>query len=190
MLVPATRDGRIPRAASAWKTPMWAKPFMPPPPRTSAIRFGFPAIWRRNEFMLKGCPMEKASHGAAAVAKRSPCLALPRGSVEVPRTMSSTLSVTTADSRLIRAVGTWALAASIVNVTIGGGIFRLPAGVYKMLGQASPIAYLVCAAVIGLIVVCFAEAGSRVSRTGGLYAYVETAFGPLVGFTAGVLLWA
>ena len=95
-----------------------------------------------------------------------------------------------ADSRLIRAVGTWALAASIVNVTIGGGIFRLPAGVYAALGQSSPIAYLVCAAVIGLIVVCFAEAGSRVAQTGGLYAYIETAFGPLVGFVAGVLLWA
>ncbi len=94
-----------------------------------------------------------------------------------------------ADSKLIRAVGTWALAASIVNVTIGGGIFRLPAGVYATLGQASPIAYLVCAAVIGLIVVCFAEAGSRVSQTGGLYAYIETAFGPLVGFVSGVLLW-
>ena len=94
-----------------------------------------------------------------------------------------------ADAKLLRAVGTWALAASIVNVTIGGGIFRLPAGVYATLGQGSPIAYLVCAAVIGLIVVCFAEAGSRVSQTGGLYAYIETAFGPLVGFVAGTLLW-
>jgi basic amino acid/polyamine antiporter, APA family len=43
---------------------------------------------------------------------------------------------------------------------------------------------------MGLIVVCFAEAGSRVSLTGGLYAYVETAFGPFVGFVTGVLLWA
>ena len=102
----------------------------------------------------------------------------------------SSRQATTADSRLLRAVGTWALAASIVNVTIGGGIFRLPAGVYATLGQASPLAYLVCAAIIGLIVVCFAEAGSRVSQTGGLYAYIETAFGPLVGFVAGVLLWA
>jgi APA family basic amino acid/polyamine antiporter len=95
-----------------------------------------------------------------------------------------------ADGRLVRAVGMWALAASIVNVTIGGGIFRLPAGVYATLGQASPLAYVVCAVVMGLIVVCFAEAGSRVSQTGGLYAYVETAFGPLVGFVCGVLLWA
>jgi amino acid transporter len=101
-----------------------------------------------------------------------------------------TTSRATADSRLVRAVGVWALAASIVNVTIGGGIFRLPAGVYATLGQASPLAYLVCAVIIGLIVVCFAEAGSRIAQTGGLYAYIERAFGPLVGFVAGALLWA
>src|SRR5207237_1192696 len=34
-----------------------------------------------------------------------------------------------------------------------------------------------------------AEAGSRVSMTGGPYAYVEVAFGPFVGFLAGFLLW-
>ncbi|HET9424083.1 MAG TPA: APC family permease [Gemmatimonadaceae bacterium] len=101
-----------------------------------------------------------------------------------------TSQASASDSRLLRAVGMWALAASIVNVTIGGGIFRLPAGVYATLGQASPIAYVVCAVLMGLIVMCFAEAGSRVSLTGGLYAYVETAFGPLIGFVSGVLLWA
>jgi APA family basic amino acid/polyamine antiporter len=105
------------------------------------------------------------------------------------RDQNLSTQATGADSKLLRAVGTWALAASIVNVTIGGGIFRLPAGVYAALGQASPIAYLVCAAVIGLIVVCFAEAGSRISQTGGLYSYIESAFGPLVGFVCGVLLW-
>jgi amino acid transporter len=40
---------------------------------------------------------------------------------------------------------------------------------------------------MALIVCCFASAGSRVSLTGGLYAYVEVAFGPFVGFLAGVL---
>ena len=91
---------------------------------------------------------------------------------------------------MLRVVGTWGLAAGIVNVTIGGGIFRLPAGVYAQLGDASPIAYVVCAVVMALVVTCFAEAGSRVSLTGGLYAYVEVAFGPLVGFVSGMLLWA
>src|SRR4051812_35545473 len=101
----------------------------------------------------------------------------------------SASQATSADARLIRAVGTVGLAANIVNVTIGGGIFRLPGGVYQALGSASPLAYVVCAIVIALIVVCFAEAGSRVSLTGGLYAYVEVAFGPLTGFVTGFLLW-
>jgi amino acid transporter len=93
------------------------------------------------------------------------------------------------ESGLVRAVGVWALAASIVNVTVGGGIFRLPAAVGAALGTAAPLAYLACAVAMGLIVLCFAEAGSRVALTGGPYAYVEVAFGPFVGFLAGVLLW-
>jgi APA family basic amino acid/polyamine antiporter len=93
------------------------------------------------------------------------------------------------DSRLVRAIGVSGLAASIVNVTVGGGIFRLPAGVAESLGAAAPLAYLVCTVAMALIVICFADAGSRVSMTGGPYAYVETAFGPFVGFLCGALLW-
>jgi amino acid transporter len=93
------------------------------------------------------------------------------------------------EARLVRAVGVWGLAASIVNVTVGGGIFRLPAFTAGGLGAAAPVAYLVCALAMGLIVLCFAEAGSRVALTGGPYAYVEVAFGPFVGFLSGVLLW-
>jgi amino acid transporter len=94
------------------------------------------------------------------------------------------------EGSLVRALGTWGLAANIVNVTVGGGIFRLPAAAAAALGPAAPVAYVVCAVAMGLIVLCFAEAGSRVSLTGGLYAYVEVAFGPLIGFLTGVMLWA
>jgi APA family basic amino acid/polyamine antiporter len=94
------------------------------------------------------------------------------------------------DGSLIRALGTWGLTAAIVNVTIGAGIFRLPASVAASLGAAAPAAYLLCALAMGLIVLCFAEAGSRVSMTGGPYAYVEVAFGRFVGFLSGALLWA
>lgn len=90
---------------------------------------------------------------------------------------------------LIRAVGVLGLAASIFNVTVGGGIFRLPAGAAAAAGPAAPFVYLICAAVMGCVVLCFAEAGSRVAMTGGPYAYVESVFGPYVGFLAGVLLW-
>ena len=94
------------------------------------------------------------------------------------------------DGSLVRALGVWGLAANIVNITVGGGIFRLPAAAAAALGPAAPVAYVVCAVAMALIVLCFAEAGSRVSLTGGLYAYVEVAFGPLVGFLTGVMLWA
>lgn len=90
---------------------------------------------------------------------------------------------------LVRVIGTVGLAAGIINITIGGGIFRLPANVAGSLGPAAPIAYLVCALAMGLIVLCIADAGSRVSLTGGPYAYVGTAFGSYVGFISGVLLW-
>jgi amino acid transporter len=90
---------------------------------------------------------------------------------------------------LVKALGVWGLAASIINLTVGGGIFRLPATAAGALGAAAPVAYVVCAIAMGLIVVCFAEAGSRVALTGGLYAYVEVAFGPLIGFLSGVMLW-
>lgn len=93
------------------------------------------------------------------------------------------------ESSLLRSIGTFALAASIINVTVGGGIFRLPADMAATLGATAPIAYVLCAIAMSLIVLCLAEAGSRVSMTGGPYAYVEVAFGPFVGFLAGFLLW-
>lgn len=85
-----------------------------------------------------------------------------------------------ADTSLVRALGVRTLAASIVNATIGAGIFVLPAAVGH-LGPAAPVAYLVCALAMALIVTCFAMAGSRVALTGGLYAYVEVAFGSMLG---------
>jgi amino acid transporter len=94
------------------------------------------------------------------------------------------------DALLSRELGTRQLAATIFNYTVGSGIFVLPAFAVLQLGTAAPLAYLACAIIIGLVVMCFAEAGSRVSATGGPYAYVETALGPFVGFVAGCLVLA
>lgn len=91
------------------------------------------------------------------------------------------------EAKLIRAIGIPSLTANIVNSTVGAGIFALPAAVALQLGAASPLAYIICALAMCLFVTCFAMAGSRVSLTGGLYAYVEAAFGRYLGFLAGVL---
>jgi basic amino acid/polyamine antiporter, APA family len=72
---------------------------------------------------------------------------------------------------------------------IGAGIFVLPAVVAARVGAAAPVIYVICAIAMGLIVLCFADAGSRVSLTGGTYAYAETAFGPYVGFVVATSLW-
>jgi amino acid transporter len=102
---------------------------------------------------------------------------------------SPTPGSSTSAEPLIRAIGTFGLAAGIVNITVGGGIFRLPATAAGFLGPAAPIAHVVCAVAMGLIVVCIADAGRRVSLTGGPYAYVGVALGPYAGFLSGVLLW-
>jgi basic amino acid/polyamine antiporter, APA family len=99
----------------------------------------------------------------------------------------SALPVPKEEAGLIRALGIPTLTANIVNSTIGAGIFVLPALVAKGLGAAAPLAFVACALAMILFVTCFAVAGSRVSLTGGLYAYVEVAFGRYVGFLAGVL---
>lgn len=90
---------------------------------------------------------------------------------------------------LQRVIGVRGLAAAIFNITVGAGIFVLPAHAAGLLGSAAPLAYLVCAVAIALVALCFAEAGSRVPQSGGPYAYVETAFGPYIGYLCGVLLW-
>src|SRR6058998_2966577 len=102
----------------------------------------------------------------------------------------STLSIQQAervDHQLVRGIGIPALTANIVSSTIGAGIFVIPATVARELGSAAPLAFVCCAVAMVLFVTCFAIAGSRVSLTGGLYAYVEVAFGRYVGFLAGML---
>jgi amino acid transporter len=94
------------------------------------------------------------------------------------------------DGGLVRGIGPWALAASVVNGVVGAGIFSLPASMARAAGDLAPLAYVLCAVAMGAVVTCFAEAGSRVPTSGGAYGYVEAAFGRLPGFVAGMLIWA
>ncbi|SHJ01286.1 APC family permease [Algibacter luteus] len=86
---------------------------------------------------------------------------------------------------LKRRVGVLGLSANIVNIIIGSGIFVLPAIVASYMGASSIIAYLFCGLLMAMIMLCFAEAGSKVTNTGGPYTYIETAFGDYAGFIAG-----
>lgn len=98
-------------------------------------------------------------------------------------------SGSTKGSGLLRTIGVLGLAAAVINVTIGSSVFVFPATVAAALGAAGILPYLVAAALMGLIALCFAESGSRVTGAGGSYAYVGTAFGPFAGWLVGLLIY-
>jgi amino acid transporter len=103
--------------------------------------------------------------------------------------MDATHKITDRDRDLKRVVGPVGLAANVVNIVIGAGIFVLPAAVAREAGSAAPLAYVACAVIMGGVALCFADAGSRVPTSGGPYGYAETAFGPCAGFFMGGLIW-
>ena len=76
-------------------------------------------------------------------------------------------------STLVRAIGRWSLTAAIVNGVVGSSIFVMPATITGMVGAASPIAVLVAGAAIFIVVLCFAEVGSRFADAGGPYTVEE-----------------
>src|ERR1700734_4414433 len=92
------------------------------------------------------------------------------------------------DTGLLRTIGTRGLAANIVNGVIGAGIFAVPGALATCIGPYAPLAFLVCGLAIGAVAICFAEGGSRMPTSGGVYGYIEAAFGPLTGYVAGILL--
>ena len=95
----------------------------------------------------------------------------------------------TAKEGLVRGIRRWDLVAVTINGIIGAGIFGLPSKVYSLIGSYSLIAFVVCALVVMLIILCFAEVGSRFEQTGGPYLYAQTAFGSAVAFEVGWLIW-
>ncbi len=90
------------------------------------------------------------------------------------------------DEGFRRRIGVFGLSANIINIIIGAGIFVLPAIIAANMGPSSIIAYIFCGILIALIMLCFAEAGSKVTNTGGAYTYIETAFGDYAGFVSGI----
>lgn len=90
---------------------------------------------------------------------------------------------------LKREIGVRSLTLAILNITAGSGIFIIPAIIAEDLAAAAILAYLVCGALIFLIGLCFAEVGAKTSVSGGVYSYIENAFGPYAGFLANNIYW-
>ena len=89
--------------------------------------------------------------------------------------------------RLPRTVGLFSAVAVIVGTTIGSGIFRVPARVAGLVGEPGVV---LLAWVIGGVLALFgaltlAELAAASPRSGGLFAYIDEAFGPMPAFLFG-----
>jgi APA family basic amino acid/polyamine antiporter len=90
---------------------------------------------------------------------------------------------------LVREIRQWSVVGIVMNGLIGSGIFVLPAKAFGLIGSYSLLAFLLCALIAFLIILCFAEVSSRFSETGGAYLYAREAFGSAVGFEVGWIWW-
>lgn len=88
--------------------------------------------------------------------------------------------------RSLRFLDVYALA---VGGVIGVGIFFLPDDAARAMGPAAVVPFVVAAVLASLVVLCFAEAGSRFEGTGGAMTYARVALGDLAGFEVGWATW-
>ncbi len=109
--------------------------------------------------------------------------------MNIERTSASTVPSENENEGLKRVVGIPTLAATVVNSSVGAGIYTLPAIIAMYLGAAGIIGFLFCGLMFAAIVLCYVEMGSRVKVSGGSYAYVEAAFGPFAGFVVNWLVF-
>ena len=82
------------------------------------------------------------------------------------------MSLSEPGPRLERVIGVGGPGCSAVNCIVGSGIFGLP-GLPPRSGPAAFLAYLVCVVLIGLVGLCFAEAGSFAAQR--VYAVITCA---------------
>ena len=89
--------------------------------------------------------------------------------------------------RMPRSVSLLQIVAVSVGVTIGSGIFRVPATVAAQLVAPGPI--LTCWVLGGIIALCgalsIAELAAALPRSGGIFAYLLEGYGPLPAFLFG-----
>jgi amino acid transporter len=86
---------------------------------------------------------------------------------------------------LVRTIGRWTLTGLVLNGVLGSAIYGLPSVVGGRLGSAAPLAWLLAAVLIGVIIACFAEVASRFSGAGGPYLYAHATFGRFAGVQTG-----
>lgn len=93
------------------------------------------------------------------------------------------------DAKLKRDIGFFAAGFLVLNGMIGSGIYGLPGTLSDQAGSFSPWLFVIIGALVITIVWTFAALASYFNYTGGPVVYASRAFGPLIGFQTGWLLY-
>lgn len=93
----------------------------------------------------------------------------------------------TQDVELKRSMGIWSGLSLVVGTVIGSGIFFKQAGVLQTAGSSTLglLAWLAGGIITLAAGLTIAEIGARLPKTGGLYSYIESLYGPVAGFLTG-----
>ncbi|MCH2152447.1 MAG: amino acid permease [Phycisphaerales bacterium] len=76
-----------------------------------------------------------------------------------------------------------------LGTTISSGFFLLPGLAFAQVGPAILVSYLLAALVIIPPLLCKAELATAMPKAGGVYFYLDRAFGPMAGAIAGLGSW-
>ena len=85
----------------------------------------------------------------------------------------------------VRAIGRWSMTGLIVGNVVGASIFGVTGELTRLVGRPSPLAMLLAALGMAVIVACIAEVASQFCDAGGVYLYVHASFGRLAGLLVG-----
>ncbi len=91
--------------------------------------------------------------------------------------------------QLTRSIKTLGFSALAINGLIGAGIFALPAAAAESSGDFSPWMFVVCGLLMSTIILSFAQLATHYRGTGGPVLYAQEAFGPIVAFQTGWLMY-
>lgn len=105
------------------------------------------------------------------------------------RTKDTAISEERQSGHLVRSLGFFGVSFLILNGMIGAGIFALPAAIAADVGVLSPWLFLGVGLLFITVVLSFAELSSYFRDSGGPVLYTTSAFGPLVGFNTGWILF-
>jgi amino acid transporter/mannitol/fructose-specific phosphotransferase system IIA component (Ntr-type) len=86
-------------------------------------------------------------------------------------------------------LGLWDVYALATGATLSSGVFLLPGLAAAEAGAATPLSYLLGAAILLPGLACHVELATAMPKAGGIYYFLDRSLGPLVGTIGGLGTW-